>query len=134
MIEIGTAVGSLVAAEVFSSKTRYKTSNAETKLIKIKSCRSLEVSSTAICSILRLVRLLGYMVDAGDFSAIGAALGCPIAMPANLLSMNRAEFNTITDPLEKTCILNCLFVTVNWIREVINAFCISEDPDYRQKV
>jgi hypothetical protein len=91
-------------------------------------------TSTTLCAIFRLVRVLRWLVDQGDLGEIDAVLGCASFMPEGLLDISRGDFISMTDPLEQVCVLNTLFITANWFRELVNAFCVTEDPINKEKV
>jgi fanconi anemia group D2 protein len=91
-------------------------------------------TSATLCAIFRLVRILRWLVDGGTMEEIDAVLGCAVFMPEGLLDIDRGTFVSMTDPLEQVCVLNTLFISVNWFRELVNAFCVTEDPIIKEKV
>lgn len=86
-------------------------------------------TSVTLCAMFRLVRVLRWLTDSGKLGEIDAVLGCSVFMPVGLLNISRGTFISMTDPLEQVCVLNTLFVSVNWFREIVNAFCVTEDEN-----
>jgi fanconi anemia group D2 protein len=98
------------------------------------SSKGVMATSVTMCAIFRLVRILRWITDEEDFETINAVLGCPVFMPEGLLDINRGVFVSMSDPLEQKCVLHTLFILVNWFRELVNAFCVAEELDLKEKV
>ncbi|KAK3892628.1 hypothetical protein Pcinc_003517 [Petrolisthes cinctipes] len=78
----------------------------------------------------RLLRMLESRLHDGDLTNIDALLGCPVYAPPNSTWTN---FTQLTKQQQHAA-LSCLFHTLNWFREVINAFVTQKDPDLKAKV
>ncbi|KAF4520716.1 hypothetical protein B566_EDAN004835 [Ephemera danica] len=92
------------------------------------------VKPYVICPLFRLVRILKFRTEEGSLEDIDALLGCALQLPAILQNLTRGGLVSIADPLEQRVVLNSLFLTINWFREVINAFAYSREPNVVQKV
>lgn len=78
----------------------------------------------------RLLRMLESRLHDGNLENIGALLVCPILYPAPVVF---EKFDTYSKA-EQHATLSCLCYTVNWFRELINAFVTQKDSDLKQKV
>ncbi|KAK8726859.1 hypothetical protein OTU49_010097, partial [Cherax quadricarinatus] len=78
----------------------------------------------------RLLRMLESRLHNGDLSNIDALLGCPVYGPASLVF---EKFETHSRA-EQHAALSCLFYTINWFLELINAFVTQKDSELKQKV
>ncbi|RMX53291.1 hypothetical protein pdam_00015249, partial [Pocillopora damicornis] len=77
----------------------------------------------------RLLRVCEESQHKGDLEGIDALLGCP------LVSFKEEMIKEITslDQADREVICGTLFHTVNWFREVVNAFASQESPELRGK-
>lgn len=77
----------------------------------------------------RLLRVCEESQHKGDLEGIDALLGCP------LVSFKEEMIKEITslDQADQEVICGTLFHTVNWFREVVNAFASQESPELRGK-
>ncbi|XP_069186232.1 Fanconi anemia group D2 protein isoform X2 [Procambarus clarkii] len=78
----------------------------------------------------RLLRMLESRLHDGELSNIDALLGCPVYGPAPLV-LEKFESHSRA---EQHAVLSCLFYTINWFLELINAFVTQKDIDLKQKV
>ncbi|KAK4317245.1 hypothetical protein Pmani_011660 [Petrolisthes manimaculis] len=78
----------------------------------------------------RLLRMLESRLHDGDLTNIDALLGCPVFAPTPSTWTN---FTQLTQQQQHAA-LSCLFHTLNWFREIINAFVTQKDPDLKTKV
>ncbi|XP_071810263.1 Fanconi anemia group D2 protein-like [Asterias amurensis] len=95
-----------------------------------------ETESTQIVSPLcmaphfRLLRICEQVQHDGDLEGIDALLGCPLYTVSNDVFSKVASLSKE----EREMLCTCLFLTINWFREVVNAFSGLTDPDMRGKV
>jgi Fanconi anemia group D2 protein len=92
------------------------------------------VKPYVICPLFRLVRILKWRVEAGNLEDIDALLGCGLQLPAVLQNITRGGLISMSDQLEQRVVLNSLFLAINWLREVVNAFSFSREQDVVDKV
>ncbi|MPC33810.1 Fanconi anemia group D2 protein [Portunus trituberculatus] len=78
----------------------------------------------------RLLRMLECRIRNGDLVSIDALLGCPIISPTPEVYDN---FDTLVVS-EQHVALSCLFYTVNWFRELLNAFVTQKDREIKDRV
>lgn len=78
----------------------------------------------------RLVRLLYQEQNRGSLDSIDALLGCGVACPHIDPDLGLDSFGF----QDSKKIINCLFYTINWFREIISAFVTQKDKNIRQKV
>ncbi|XP_015262873.1 PREDICTED: Fanconi anemia group D2 protein [Gekko japonicus] len=88
------------------------------------------VSPICLPPFFRLLRVCVSEMNKGNMEEIDALLGCPLYLTdlpeeGKLGSLSNQE-------LELLCSL--LFYTLNWFREVVNAFCQQEDPEMKGRV
>ncbi|XP_015761600.1 PREDICTED: Fanconi anemia group D2 protein homolog, partial [Acropora digitifera] len=77
----------------------------------------------------RLLRVCEESQRKGDLEGIDALLGCPlVSVKQDILK----EIETL-DQADREIICGALFFTVNWFREVVNAFAPQRDPEMRGK-
>ncbi|KPP77782.1 Fanconi anemia group D2 protein-like, partial [Scleropages formosus] len=88
------------------------------------------VSPLCLASFFRLLRLCEENQHKGDLEEIDALLGCPI-MLTDLDVVEKVE--SLSKP-EREFLCSLLFYTINWFREVVNAFCHQKDPEMKMKV
>ncbi|XP_059479162.1 Fanconi anemia group D2 protein isoform X2 [Neocloeon triangulifer] len=98
------------------------------------SCPSEVWNSNVLCPMFRLLRIACYLGGDLEGEDIGAIIASHVLMPKNILSVTRGDFVSMSDPLLQVCILNTLFITVNWLRELVNAFCTGPIPELKEKV
>ncbi|XP_036387647.1 Fanconi anemia group D2 protein [Megalops cyprinoides] len=88
------------------------------------------VSPLCLASFFRLLRLCEEEQHQGDLEEIDALLGCPLVL-TDLDVVEKAE--SLSRP-EREFLCSLLFYTINWFREVVNAFCRQQDPEMKMKV
>uniref|UniRef100_A0A673HUZ6 Fanconi anemia group D2 protein-like n=1 Tax=Sinocyclocheilus rhinocerous TaxID=307959 RepID=A0A673HUZ6_9TELE len=93
----------------------------------VKKERSLRVSPLCLSPFFRLLRLCEEVQHQGDLEEIDALLGCPLI----LTDMEKVES---LSKAEREFLCSLLFYTINWFREVVNAFCKLNDPEMKMKV
>uniref|UniRef100_A0A3Q3F6X3 FA complementation group D2 n=1 Tax=Labrus bergylta TaxID=56723 RepID=A0A3Q3F6X3_9LABR len=88
------------------------------------------VSPLCLSPFFRLLRLCEEKQHQGDLEEIDALLGCPLI----LTDMDVVEkMESLTKP-EREFLCTLLFHTINWFREVINAFCRLKELEMKMKV
>jgi len=87
------------------------------------------VSLICLAPHFRLLRVCEESQHKGDLEGIDALLGCP------LVSFKQEMTSDIDklDQADREVVCETLFHTVNWFREVVNAFAPQEDPEMRGK-
>ncbi|KAB5584153.1 hypothetical protein PHYPO_G00104140 [Pangasianodon hypophthalmus] len=88
------------------------------------------VSPLCLSSFFRLLRLCEEEEHQGDLEEIDALLGCPLI----LTDMEVVEKVESLSKAEREFLCSLLFYTINWFREVVNAFCKLKDPEMKMKV
>nr|XP_055029722.1 Fanconi anemia group D2 protein isoform X2 [Misgurnus anguillicaudatus] len=88
------------------------------------------VSPLCLFSFFRLLRLCEEVQHDGDLEEIDALLGCPLVL-TDMEVMEKMESLSKT---EREFLCSLLFYTINWFREVINAFCRQKDAEMKMKV
>ncbi|CAL4165380.1 unnamed protein product, partial [Meganyctiphanes norvegica] len=78
----------------------------------------------------RLLRMVESHLNNGDLSNIDALLGCPIYTPELTIY---DKFESLSQA-EQHSSISCLFYSINWFRELINAFVTQKDPELKKKV
>ncbi|XP_044183012.1 Fanconi anemia group D2 protein-like isoform X2 [Acropora millepora] len=87
------------------------------------------VSLICLAPHFRLLRVCEESQRKGDLEGIDALLGCPlVSIKQDILK----EIETL-DQADREIICGALFFTVNWFREVVNAFAPQRDPEMRGK-
>ncbi|KAM4612640.1 Fanconi anemia group D2 protein [Polymixia lowei] len=88
------------------------------------------VSPLCLSPFFRLLRLCEEKQHQGDLEEIDALLGCPLVL-TDMDVMDKLES---LSKAEKEFLCNLLFHTINWFREVINAFCKQKETEMKIKV
>ncbi|XP_039629383.1 Fanconi anemia group D2 protein [Polypterus senegalus] len=88
------------------------------------------VSPLCLASFFRLLRFCEERQYEGDLEEIDALLGCPLI----LTDVGVVDKMESLSKLEKDFLCTLLFYTINWFREVVNAFCRQKDPEMKGKV
>ncbi|GAA6215791.1 Fanconi anemia group D2 protein [Lates japonicus] len=88
------------------------------------------VSPLCLSPFFRLLRLCEEKQHHGDLEEIDALLGCPLI----LTEMDVVEKIDSLSKAEKEFFCTLLFHTINWFREVINAFCRQKETEMKMKV
>uniref|UniRef100_A0A674BZD5 FA complementation group D2 n=1 Tax=Salmo trutta TaxID=8032 RepID=A0A674BZD5_SALTR len=88
------------------------------------------VSPLCLSPFFRLLRLCEEQQHQGDLEEIDALLGCPLI----LTDMDVVEKSESLSKPEREFLCGLLFHTINWFREVVNAFCSQKDPEMKMKV
>uniref|UniRef100_A0A8C8LP22 FA complementation group D2 n=1 Tax=Oncorhynchus tshawytscha TaxID=74940 RepID=A0A8C8LP22_ONCTS len=88
------------------------------------------VSPLCLSPFFRLLRLCEEQQHQGDLEEIDALLGCPLI----LTDMDVVEKSESLSRPEREFLCGLLFQTINWFREVVNAFCSQKDPEMKMKV
>ncbi|XP_041834806.1 Fanconi anemia group D2 protein isoform X2 [Melanotaenia boesemani] len=78
----------------------------------------------------RLLRLCEEKQHQGDLDEIDALLGCPLI----LTDMDVVEKVESLSKAEREFLCTLLFHTINWFREVVNAFCKQKETEMKMKV
>uniref|UniRef100_A0AAR2LHB3 FA complementation group D2 n=1 Tax=Pygocentrus nattereri TaxID=42514 RepID=A0AAR2LHB3_PYGNA len=99
-------------------------------LLPLMSQDVLHVSPLCLSSFFRLLRLCEEEQHHGDLEEIDALLGCPLI----LTDMEVVERVESLSKAEREFFCSLLFYTINWFREVVNAFCKQTDPEMKMKV
>ncbi|CDQ61016.1 unnamed protein product [Oncorhynchus mykiss] len=97
------------------------------------------VSPLCLSPFFRLLRLCEEQQHQGDLEEIDALLvcvcGCLFAgCPLILTDMDVVEKSESLSKPEREFLCGLLFQTINWFREVVNAFCSQKDPEMKMKV
>uniref|UniRef100_A0A8C7G5Q3 FA complementation group D2 n=1 Tax=Oncorhynchus kisutch TaxID=8019 RepID=A0A8C7G5Q3_ONCKI len=90
----------------------------------------LWMSPLCLSPFFRLLRLCEEQQHQGDLEEIDALLGCPLI----LTDMDVVEKSESLSKPEREFLCGLLFQTINWFREVLNAFCSQKDPEMKMKV
>uniref|UniRef100_A0AAY4DYK1 FA complementation group D2 n=1 Tax=Denticeps clupeoides TaxID=299321 RepID=A0AAY4DYK1_9TELE len=98
--------------------------------VETTSQRVDKMSPLYLASFFRLLRLCEEEQHQGDLEEIDALLGCPLI----LTDMDVIEKFDSLSKTEKEFLCSLLFYTINWFREVVNAFCQQKDPEMKMKV
>uniref|UniRef100_A0A671QDB9 FA complementation group D2 n=1 Tax=Sinocyclocheilus anshuiensis TaxID=1608454 RepID=A0A671QDB9_9TELE len=88
------------------------------------------VSPLCLSPFFRLLRLCEEVQHQGDLEEIDALLGCPLI----LTDMEVMEKVESLSKAAREFLCSLLFYTINWFREVVNAFCKLNDPEMKMKV
>uniref|UniRef100_A0A3Q3XCR8 Uncharacterized protein n=1 Tax=Mola mola TaxID=94237 RepID=A0A3Q3XCR8_MOLML len=88
------------------------------------------VSPVCLSPFFRLLRLCEDKQHQGDLEEIDGLLSCPLI----LTDMNVVEKMESLSQAEKDFLCTLLFYTINWFREVVNAFCRHKEIDMKMKV
>ncbi|XP_034539766.1 Fanconi anemia group D2 protein [Notolabrus celidotus] len=88
------------------------------------------VSPLCLSPFFRLLRLCEEKQHQGDLEEIDALLGCPVI----LTDMDVLEKTESLSKTEREFLCTLLFHTINWFREVVNAFCRQKDIEMKMKV
>ncbi|XP_049590739.1 Fanconi anemia group D2 protein [Syngnathus scovelli] len=87
-------------------------------------------SALCLSPFFRLLRFCEEKQNQGDLEEIDALLGCPVI----LTDMDVVEKIDSLSKVEKEFVCTLLFHTINWFREVVNAFCKIKDKEMKMKV
>ncbi|XP_035858240.1 Fanconi anemia group D2 protein isoform X1 [Sander lucioperca] len=88
------------------------------------------VSLLCLSPFFRLLRLCEEKQNQGDLDEIDGLLGCPLI----LTDMDVLEKTESLSKAEREFLCTLLFHTINWLREVINAFCRQKETEMKMKV
>ncbi|XP_035517616.1 Fanconi anemia group D2 protein [Morone saxatilis] len=88
------------------------------------------VSPLCLSPFFRLLRLCEEKQHQGDLEEIDALLGCPLI----LTDMGVVEKIESLSKAEREFLCTLLFHTINWFREVVNAFCRQKEIEMKVKV
>ncbi|XP_060096063.1 Fanconi anemia group D2 protein [Heteronotia binoei] len=88
------------------------------------------VSPVCLAPFFRLLRLCVSEMNSGNLEEIDALLGCPLY----LTDLPEVEKLDSLSNQERELLCSLLFYTLNWFREVVNAFCQQEDPEMKGRV
>ncbi|KAM9361725.1 Fanconi anemia group D2 protein [Symphorus nematophorus] len=88
------------------------------------------VSPLCLSPFFRLLRLCEEKQHEGDLEEIDALLGCPLI----LTDMDVVDKMESLSKAEREFLCTLLFHTINWFREVINAFCRQKEVEMKMKV
>lgn len=87
-----------------------------------------------LCPVFGLMRILNFHRYNGDLENINAMVGCPIIFPKFVNSPEDLELFDERENEKNQMLLDALFYTANWFREVICAFSGQTELNIRQKV
>uniref|UniRef100_A0A8D0CT53 FA complementation group D2 n=1 Tax=Sander lucioperca TaxID=283035 RepID=A0A8D0CT53_SANLU len=93
-------------------------------------CWGRRVSLLCLSPFFRLLRLCEEKQNQGDLDEIDGLLGCPLI----LTDMDVLEKTESLSKAEREFLCTLLFHTINWLREVINAFCRQKETEMKMKV
>ncbi|XP_037793800.1 LOW QUALITY PROTEIN: Fanconi anemia group D2 protein-like [Penaeus monodon] len=113
----GGIIMNLAPMIIKAEPTRHDAGGNESKLV-------------SLASQFRLLRMLESRLHDGDLGNVDALLGCPVYLPAEA---TYDKFTSLSQA-EQHASLSCLFYTINWFRELINAFVTQKDSDIKSKV
>nr|XP_056711354.1 Fanconi anemia group D2 protein [Euleptes europaea] len=88
------------------------------------------VSPVCLPPFFRLLRLCISEINNGNMEEIDALLGCPLYLTDFL---EEGKLDSLSNQ-ERELLCSLLFHTLNWFREVVNAFCQQEDPEMKGRV
>uniref|UniRef100_A0A667XEY6 FA complementation group D2 n=1 Tax=Myripristis murdjan TaxID=586833 RepID=A0A667XEY6_9TELE len=88
------------------------------------------VSPLCLSPFFRLLRLCEEKQHQGDLEEIDALLGCPLV----ITDMDIIEKVDSLSKAEREFLCSLLFHTINWLREVVNAFCRQKETEMKIKV
>uniref|UniRef100_A0A3Q0T545 FA complementation group D2 n=1 Tax=Amphilophus citrinellus TaxID=61819 RepID=A0A3Q0T545_AMPCI len=88
------------------------------------------VSPLCLSPFFRLLRLCMEKRHQGDLEEIDGLLGCPLI----LTDMDVVEKVESLSKAEREFLCTLLFHTINWFREVVNAFCTQKDTEMKMRV
>ncbi|XP_053725333.1 Fanconi anemia group D2 protein isoform X2 [Synchiropus splendidus] len=88
------------------------------------------VSPLCLSPFFRLLRLCEEKQHQGDLEEIDALLGCPLI----LMDMDVVDKMESLSKSEREFTCALLFHTINWFREVVNAFCRQKETEMKMKV
>ncbi|CAN9511696.1 unnamed protein product [Ophioblennius macclurei] len=88
------------------------------------------ISPLCLSPFFRLLRLCEEKQYQGDLEEIDGLLGCPLM----LTDMDVVEKIESLSKAEKEFLCTLLFHTINWFREVVNAFCSQKGTEMKMKV
>uniref|UniRef100_H3BFD2 FA complementation group D2 n=1 Tax=Latimeria chalumnae TaxID=7897 RepID=H3BFD2_LATCH len=91
---------------------------------------SRPMSLVCLPAFFRLLRLCEEQQHKGDLEEIDALLGCPLY----LTELELVEKLDSLSKQERELLCSLLFYAINWLREVVNAFCKQKDPEMKGKV
>uniref|UniRef100_A0A8C9XST2 FA complementation group D2 n=1 Tax=Sander lucioperca TaxID=283035 RepID=A0A8C9XST2_SANLU len=92
--------------------------------------KKARVSLLCLSPFFRLLRLCEEKQNQGDLDEIDGLLGCPLI----LTDMDVLEKTESLSKAEREFLCTLLFHTINWLREVINAFCRQKETEMKMKV
>ncbi|XP_076003565.1 Fanconi anemia group D2 protein [Genypterus blacodes] len=88
------------------------------------------VSPLCLAPFFRLLRLCEEKQHQGDLEEIDALLGCPLV----LTKLDAVEKIESLSKLEREFLCALIFHTINWLRELINAFCSQKEIEVKMRV
>ncbi|KAM4740758.1 Fanconi anemia group D2 protein [Anableps anableps] len=89
-----------------------------------------QVSPLCLSPFFRLLRLCEEKRHQGDLEEIDALVGCPLI----LTNMDVVDKTDSLSKAEREFLCTLLFHTINWFREVVNAFCKQTETEMKMKV
>ncbi|XP_048344483.1 Fanconi anemia group D2 protein [Sphaerodactylus townsendi] len=88
------------------------------------------VSPVCLTPFFRLLRHCVSEMNNGNMEEIDALLGCPLYLTD---WPEEGKLDSLSNQ-ERELLCSLLFHTLNWFREVVNAFCQQEDPELKARV
>ncbi|CAO3664414.1 unnamed protein product [Umbelopsis ramanniana] len=90
--------------------------------------KKYQYPAATLCPIFNLLQACEKVASDGCLDAIDALLGCGIMLYDTDQPVERMDVKS------RECACNTLFYAINWLREITNAFCDSEDESTVQKL
>ncbi|KAM6216156.1 Fanconi anemia group D2 protein [Rhynchocyon petersi] len=88
------------------------------------------LSPLCLASYFRLLRLCVERQHDGNLEEIDGLLDCPVFL-TDLEASERLESRSVK---ERSFLCSLVFLTLNWFREIVNAFCQQRSPEMKGKV
>ncbi|GCB72308.1 hypothetical protein scyTo_0006243 [Scyliorhinus torazame] len=104
--------------------------SAESENVAGKQGNKKCISPVSLASFFRLLRFCEEVQHSGNLEEIDALLGCPLYMT----NLELVEKIASLSKQEQELLCSLLFHTLNWFREVVNAFCKQQDTEMKGKV
>uniref|UniRef100_A0A3B3Y3L7 FA complementation group D2 n=1 Tax=Poecilia mexicana TaxID=48701 RepID=A0A3B3Y3L7_9TELE len=113
---------------LLAKETQHKGEQQQSQIGKQK--QEKRVSPLCLSPFFRLLRLCEEKRHQGDLEEIDALVGCPLI----LTNMDVVDKVDSLSKAEREFLCSLLFHTINWFREVVNAFCKQKETEMKMKV
>ncbi|XP_016536364.1 Fanconi anemia group D2 protein isoform X1 [Poecilia formosa] len=113
---------------LLAKETQHKGEQQRSQIGKQK--QEKRVSPLCLSPFFRLLRLCEEKRHQGDLEEIDALVGCPLI----LTNMDVVDKVDSLSKAEREFLCSLLFHTINWFREVVNAFCTQKETEMKMKV